>query len=106
MLQIVETLDEYKQLIGSSRIFLAYLSAPDCGVCQAIKPQIEAFLEKHPEIVSAQVDTSHGEIAAQNSIFSIPAVLFYVEGKEMIREARYFSVEILKEKIERYLAIL
>lgn len=106
MLEPIEELDTFQDLAKSSEMFLAYLTSPDCGVCGAIKPGIEAILEKHPQIVSVQVDTGKGEIAAQLSVFSIPAVLVYVQGKETIREARYFSVEILQEQIERYLSLL
>ena len=46
------------------------------------------------------------EIAAQNSIFAVPAILVYFDGKECIRKSRNIGVEELHELIKRPYALL
>lgn len=107
MLESITTLTEYSKRVETSPLFLAYFTAPGCGVCTSIRPKIEGLLAAHPSIESCIIDIStQQKISAQLSVFSIPAVLFYAQGKETIREARYFSVEQLEEKIERYQTLL
>ncbi|MDI3477356.1 MAG: hypothetical protein PWQ59_881 [Thermoanaerobacterium sp.] len=36
---------------------------------------------------------------AKFSIFTVPTVLLFAEGKEVIREARFISMDMLEEKI-------
>jgi hypothetical protein len=36
------------------------------------------------------------------SVFTIPTILMFINGKEFIREARYISVEDLRNKKLRY----
>ncbi|MEJ5183621.1 MAG: thioredoxin family protein, partial [Rectinemataceae bacterium] len=46
------------------------------------------------------------EARGQLSVFSVPAVLVYFDGKELIREARNFGIMELGAKIERYYTML
>jgi hypothetical protein len=36
----------------------------------------------------------------------MPTVLLFVEGKEVIKEARFISMDILEEKIQKYYDLL
>jgi thioredoxin-like negative regulator of GroEL len=107
MLEPIFSEEEYERKVSESSAFLVYYSSPDCGVCKSIRPKLEMLLADFPLVESGYVDISAtGEISAQHSIFTIPAVLVYFQGKETIREARYFSIDILAEQIERYLSLL
>ncbi len=107
MLEHITSEEEYKRKISESSAFLVYYSSPECGVCKSIRPKLESMLAGFPLVESGYVDiTQNGEISAQHSIFTIPAVLVYFQGKETVREARYFSIDILSSRIERYLSLL
>ena len=81
---------------------LFYLSRPSCGVCSAIKPKVLSLLEAFPEIRSYHVNLDEvPEAAGQLSVLTIPAILAYTGGKEIVREARYISMDDLRAKIER-----
>ncbi len=72
-----------------------------------LRPKIQQLLGKYPEISSYFVDVNkYPDIAAACSIFTIPGILFFIEGKEFIREARHISIVKLEEKIDRYYAML
>lgn len=86
---------------------LLYFGNTTCGVCVDLKPKIKDMLEKYPQIEFMEVDVNQSvKLAADFSIFTIPVVIVYAEGKEVIREARYLSVADIDSRIERYYSML
>ncbi len=97
------SLEEIKQFIKSGRIRLIYLSRPACGVCTAIKPKVEEILSTYNQMEGCYVNMdSIPESAGEFSIFTIPGILIYIDGRETIREARYISIEELRPQIDRF----
>lgn len=102
----VKTQDEYTQVLERNALVLTYITGTNCGVCSSVKPKIEAILAEYPELHSVEINSHENqELAAQLSIFSIPAVLIHLEGKETIREARYFSIQELESRIDRLVGL-
>jgi thioredoxin-like negative regulator of GroEL len=98
----IESLDEARELIESNPMTLLYLSRPDCGVCTALKPKVEKMLQEYPGVRAGYVDLDAlPEAAGEFSIFTIPGILVFVNGKESVREARYVSMDELESKIAR-----
>jgi thioredoxin-like negative regulator of GroEL len=101
----VKEIDSYPEipaLISKPGMSLLYISRPSCGVCTALKPKVEALLESFPGIICRYVNLDNfPEVCGQLSVFTVPAILVYSEGRELVREARYMSVDDLKAKIER-----
>lgn len=98
-----QTLEEIKDFINSGRMRIVYLSRPSCGVCTAIKAKILHIIEKYPELEGTYVNMDIiPESAGEFSIFTIPGILLYIDGKETIREARYISIEDFEAKIDRF----
>lgn len=102
-MRLIESQTELEQLVSENRMTLLYFGSDSCGVCQALKPKIEDLLLGYPKIASGRIDTAKSlELAAKHSVFTIPVVLIFAEGKEVIREARHISLRELTAKIERY----
>lgn len=61
-----------------------------------------------PEIYLGIVDAEKvPEIAELFLIFTVPVLLLFVDGKEVLREARIVHVDLFREKVNRiYTAIL
>lgn len=98
-----ENMEEINKFILSGRMRLLYLSRPDCGVCTVIKPKVEGIIDLFPELEGAYIDMDKlPQSAGEFSIFTIPGILLYIDGKESIREARYISIEDLTSRIERF----
>lgn len=91
----------------SAEMVVLYFSRPDCGVCDALRPRIEGMLEDYPKVDSWFVDLdAHPEPAGQFSIFTIPAVVLFVQGRETVRYARYLSVDEVEASVARYYDLL
>jgi thioredoxin-like negative regulator of GroEL len=96
-----------EKAIKDSEMVLLYFGSKSCNVCNVLKPRIEELLKEYPKINSYQVDVEKSmEASAVYNIFTIPAILVFVEGKETIREARYISIQDLDSKVERYYNLL
>lgn len=92
-----------KEIIATEVAVAVYFSAPNCGVCHALKPKVEAlFSREFPAIkfIHVEIDTSPG-ISGEYSVFSAPTLLVFFEGKEFLRKVRLMSIQELQDIIER-----
>jgi len=96
--------ENFLEITKSNKAVCFYLSTPECSVCKILKPKIIDILENDfAGIIFCYVDLSiTKEISGQLSIFSVPTILVYFEGKETIRTSRNVHVEELREQIDRY----
>ena len=87
---------------------MLYFSAPTCNVCHALKPKLlEAIEGNFKEFKIVSVDTSiEQEIAAHYSVFAIPTVLVFLDGREFLRKSRHMSVDEVVREIERPYSIM
>jgi thiol-disulfide isomerase/thioredoxin len=95
--------EEIETLINSNEIFLMYFESDTCKVCKVIKPELNKILKAYPKLKSIFVNVEGNiKLAASYSVFTLPAILVFVNGKESIREARYINLEEIESKISRY----
>lgn len=96
-----------EETINNNDMVLLYFGNKACSICVDMKPKVEEILEKYTEIKSVYIDVEQSpKIAVYYSIFTIPAIILFVEGKETIREARYISIKDLDMKISRYYELI
>jgi thioredoxin-like negative regulator of GroEL len=97
------TKDMIEELIDKNEMVLLYFGSDTCSVCVSMKPKVREILKYYPNIKSAEIDTEKQlELAAHFNAFTIPVILLFIEGKEIIREARHVSMEDINNKISRY----
>ncbi len=100
----IKRFSEFQSHILKHQAVCFYLSTPECNVCKVLKPKvIEMIGNDFPEMNICYVDLNEAkEISGQLSVFSVPTILVYFEGKETIRVSRSVHLEELREQIERY----
>jgi len=103
MYQEIESLEKYNGTIDQNDAALIYFSHEQCNVCKVLKPKIEELItENFPKIHLFYCDTiKYPEIAAQNSIFTVPTIIIYFGGKELYRKSRNIGIVELESLIER-----
>lgn len=96
-------IEDIEKEIAQNDAVLLYFSGKSCAVCKALEPKIrQVFTETFPKIKQIYIcANTYPSIAAHFSIFTIPSVLVYFEGKETKRESRHISVEQLVQKTKR-----
>ena len=99
----IHSSDEMIALKEDHEMVLVYFGSPICSVCQDMKPKLEVMIASYPLIKAVNVEMRESpEVAAINGIFTAPAVILFIQGKETIREAGIISLIKLEEKIRRY----
>jgi thioredoxin-like negative regulator of GroEL len=90
-------------IIQDNQACLIYFSGKGCGVCKSLQPKIRnAFDEHYPLIKQYHLDIEeYKEFAISLSVFSMPTVLVFLDGKEFVRKSRNMSVEGLIQDLER-----
>jgi thioredoxin 1 len=99
----INSVAEFENFIGSNEAVLIYFSHSECNVCKVLKPKVQEMIEKEfDKIKIAYCDTVlFPEIAAQRSIFAVPAILVFFDGREYIRKSRNIGIDELYSLIER-----
>jgi thioredoxin 1 len=89
--------------LKTTQAVLLLFGGTQCGVCQAIKPKLELLMtQQNPEIVLVYVDCVNSPaVCAQHSVFSLPVVQFYIEGRLYLERGRSFSLVELSDQMER-----
>jgi thioredoxin 1 len=99
----MQTIEEIENIIKNNLAVMVYFSAPTCNVCHALKPKLLEAIDtnfKEFEIVSVDVSVSQ-DIAAHFSVFAIPTVLIFLDGREFLRKSRHMSVDEVIREIAR-----
>jgi thioredoxin 1 len=99
----MQTLESINQTLSTHDALMLYFSAPTCNVCHALKPKLtEAIMDNFPTFVIESINISETpEIASHFSVFAIPTVLIFFQGREFCRKSRHMSVGEVVEAIRR-----
>ncbi|WP_240687966.1 thioredoxin family protein [Pseudalkalibacillus hwajinpoensis] len=101
------TLEEAKRNLIHESLYFLYLYGTNCSVCHALLPQVEEVLKDFTQIKSGKLNVHEiPEAAGEFSVFTIPVLLLYVEGKESIREARFVNIESFRSSINRIITMM
>lgn len=92
-----------QQHIEQHSLSLLYVKSPNCGVCTVFHKHIDEMLATLPKVKGLETDISQvPEIAAHYHILTAPAVLFFADGKEIFRGARFINLPELTEALSEY----
>ncbi len=99
----MQVTEDIKKIIEENLAVMLYFSAPSCNVCHALKPKlVEAIESNFEKFKIVSIDTSvNQEIAAYFSVFAIPTVLVFLDGREFLRKSRHMSVDEVVREIQR-----
>jgi thiol-disulfide isomerase/thioredoxin len=96
------SIEEIDHFINSHHFAFLYISKTNCSVCHALLPKVKEVMADFPNIHLAFINTDHiPDIAGHLSIFTAPVLILYVDGQEVLREARFVHIDPFREKIEK-----
>lgn len=99
----IKDIEHFQNVIKNDTATLFYFSNDDCNVCKVLKPKVfELLQQSFQEIGFYYVDTKIlPDVAAQSSVFTIPTILVFFDGNELIRKSRYIGIEEIKQELAR-----
>lgn len=101
------SLADVDAFLTENQLSFLYISREHCSVCHALLPQVKEVLAKFPKIQFAFINADQlEEIAGHFSIFTVPAMLLFIDGKEYVREARFIHMDEFEKKIRKLYEIV
>lgn len=99
---MITDLNGFKEWISAGSINVAYFSTPQCNVCKVLRPKVESAVSEMRNVEFLYLDTTQfPEIAGQYTVFAVPTIILFADGREAKRFSRHFTVEELSESISR-----
>jgi len=81
---------------------LLYFSTPNCSVCHAMKPKIEALMDSYPNALIHIDAAQFSELAGQYIVFVAPTLLIVENEKELLRESRFIDLHKVQRLLDIY----
>lgn len=73
-----------------------------CGPCQMMKPVVEEFKEKHPEVEVIEINIDdEEELADRYEVSTIPCLVLERDGEEVAREIGVVPPKKLEKMLEK-----
>ena len=94
--------DGLDHLIATRPALAVWFSGPDCAVCRALEPRVaERLQQRFPRLQRVELDCARlPAAAAQRQILTIPALLVYLDGHEVLRLVRSFSLDRIDQRLQ------
>lgn len=96
-------MDSLKSSMEGAVPLLLYFSADPCTVCHAMLPKLQKTLlemgsaeegqDYHLLVIESE---KHPEICGQLLVFTVPTLLIFWEGREVLRESRFMDLKQIK----------
>ncbi|MBN2790011.1 MAG: thioredoxin family protein [Candidatus Delongbacteria bacterium] len=100
-------INDFNNIVSDKIVTVAYFSHDECNVCKVLKPKVKELVEKYNDFKFVFVNTKESEeICGQYTVFTVPSVIVFVEGKESKRFSRNFAMTELEELLERYFNLI
>lgn len=100
---------ELEQALAEHPAVLLLFGGAACGVCQALKPQLERMLAREfPALRALYLDCQGGAgaLCAQQGVFSLPVVQLWFDRRKFAEFARVFGIGQVRAAIARPYALL
>ena len=94
------------QVLSSEKPVLVDFWAPWCGPCRLVSPVVESVGAAHADkINTAKVNTDENQqLAMRYSIFSIPTLILFKDGREAARLVGYMPQEAMEARLSQFLS--
>src|SRR5690625_2427793 len=98
----LRTTDQIDRFIEENELAFIYIARENCSVCHGLLLQVEQLFENYPKVTCGIIDADEvKEVAGRFSVFTVPVLLLFVEGKEYLREARIVHLQLFDKKINK-----
>ena len=94
---------ELEQRIALHPALVPWFFNSECGICLNLKPRLERFFtDSFPRMSLAEVACAAlPQTAAAHSVFSVPTLIVYLEGRASLRATSHIPLVTLAQRLQR-----
>ncbi len=93
---------EIENFISQNKSAIIFVSGLNCAVCDAVFPLVEELIKEYPSFKLLYTKANEvPELSGQYQVFTVPAILFFFNGKEIARKVRFIREEELIKEFDR-----
>ncbi|MCB1849342.1 MAG: thioredoxin family protein [Gammaproteobacteria bacterium] len=94
---------ELEQRIALHPALAVWFFSSKCEICSSLKPRLERFFtDSFPRMSLAEVACAAlPQTAAAHSVFSVPTLIVYLEGRASLRATRHIPLATLGPRLQR-----
>ena len=96
----IHSLDQLSQIILQGTPLMLYFSGDACNVCHSVLPKLKDAISNHTIPLGVIRSEDHQEICGQHLVFTVPTILVFYEGKEVLRESRFIDFQRIARMVE------
>ena len=98
---IVETIEEFDNLLKENEKVLVDFYADWCGPCKMMAPVVEELAEEKLDVTFAKVNVDNlGDVAQRYGIMSIPTLILFKDGEVASQTVGFQPKEALEAFLE------
>ena len=97
--------EDFFIFVSSNKPVLVVFSTHDCTTCKPVKEKVVNRFDGFINTANIYLDCLK-ELAGELSIFNVPVVAIFFEGREVYRFVRVFSIDEIEKKLNRILEFL
>jgi thioredoxin 1 len=84
VVKVIQTDDEFKQIIGGTLPVIVDFYATWCGPCKMISPKFKQFSEVYKNVIFVQIDVDElPNLAEECEVRAMPTFHVYLNGKKI-----------------------
>lgn len=99
----LKSMYEIEEFLHNNEQAILYFSSDECSVCHSVENQLQDLLVNFPHLKASKVKVPElMEVTGKYLIFTVPEMLFFLKGKEVFRQGRFFKFKELEEEIKNW----
>lgn len=103
MIKTIKNMKEW-EIISKQDTVLVIVKGHRCPVCKPISEKLENFMASYPTIPYYEI---YGEdvleFSGQYLIFTVPTIVIFYQGKEVLRESRFVNFDKIEKQLNNIL---
>jgi len=102
-METIKNYEQFKEIVKQELVVLI-AKTRDCVVCNPLTNKLIEFMEEYKSIPHYQVYLEEIPLfQGQHLVFTVPTILVFSEGKEILRESRFIDFNKIQRLFDIYL---
>jgi len=95
----IQSTNQLEELMTGKEPIILYFSLDNCNVCEDVLHMLMELVDDTIKVGKIDINEQK-EIAGQRVVFTVPTILIFNEGRELLRESRFIDFNNIKRLLD------